>query len=393
MIRTIFGRLFGGIFAFLVCILLSIGIWIAAAYAAFFNADTYINGLAEQGIYQRIVPVLFPLIANAPQADLINSDENSITLPRLLSVLPERERVEIANYFLPPEFIQPLIESAISRFFRWLDGDAVALTESFDLSALIERLRADAGQQRMWSLITVLPDCNTAQNRQIEGIVSGGSGDLPFCRPSAEFEDEVQALVNQSIDQFATRLESETVTLATLMQIDMSRPNDAQLVQDMPVVLDAVEGLLIVGYLIPLAFLSLVVAVTVRAFRSFTQWTGWIGLVSGFITFLPLLTTGAIISGAIGEMSRNPNINPQMQLFLISFVTGLLESGVGQFAAPVVMQGFVLLGAGMILLIISTVLQRRYDQERTTMAIQLATIGSTASARATDAYSGEKIKL
>jgi hypothetical protein len=242
-------------------------------------------------------------------------------------------------------------------------------------------------------LITVLPDCNTAQNRQIEGIVSGGSGDLPFCRPSAEFEDEVQALVNQSIDQFATRLESETVTLATLMQIDMSRPNDAQLVQDMPVVLDAVEGLLIVGYLIPLAFLSLVVAVTVRAFRSFTQWTGWIGLVSGFITFLPLLTTGAIISGAIGEMSRNPNINPQMQLFLISFVTGLLESGVGQFAAPVVMQGFVLLGAGMILLIISTVLQRRYDQERTTMAIQLATIGSTASARATDAYSGEKIKL
>lgn len=393
MIRTIFGRLFGGIFAFLVCILLSIGIWIAAAYAAFFNADTYINGLAEQGIYQRIVPVLFPLIANAPQADLINSDENSITLPRLLSVLPERERVEIANYFLPPEFIQPLIESAISRFFRWLDGDAVALTESFDLSALIERLRADAGQQRMWSLITVLPDCNTAQNRQIESIVSGGSGDLPFCRPSAEFEDEVQALVNQSIDQFATRLESETVTLATLMQIDMSRPNDAQLVQDMPVVLDAVEGLLIVGYLIPLAFLSLVVAVTVRAFRSFTQWTGWIGLVSGFITFLPLLTTGAIISGAIGEMSRNPNINPQMQLFLISFVTGLLESGVGQFAAPVVMQGFVLLGAGVILLIISTVLQRRYDQERTTMAIQLATIGSTASARATDAYSGEKIKL
>ncbi len=349
MFWKIVRRIFAFAFAIAAVLLLPAAMWISAAQGAFLNADTYKNGLAEQNIYDDLMPAVLPFLASEsvlPQ---------NIPFLQILSNIPLESRRAITDQLTPPTWLQIQLETGIDGFFTWLNtGSREGLNQPLDFSDFQARLRGDEGQRTIDAILNNAPPCSPQQIEQIQNFARGGSSPLPLCQPPEREADTLRSAMTQAMASVANHFEENPPTVNDFLNIRDTSDNAS-----LPLFIAAVRQLLSIFYLIPAALLSLIVALVVRSFKSFGRWAGWMGIASAFIAILPLpVLANSIIASVTAEITRSPQ-SAETQLFFVQLATGLLSSGFAQFSAPVVAQALLLMILAGLLLIVPPMLARQ----------------------------------
>ncbi|NWF68974.1 MAG: hypothetical protein HXY40_07800 [Chloroflexi bacterium] len=369
-------RFFAVILAFVVVLLLPLALWVGAGLGAFLNAETYKNGLAQQNLYADLLPAALPVIAR--QTDSNNREGFS----QLLSGIPPEAREEAIALLLPPTWLQTQVERGLDLFFGWLNGDATALNTPLDFSELQDRLRGDAAQQAIDSVLNAAPLCTQEQIAQIRSLGQQDNSVPPICQPPAEYDADLRAALAQTLTEVADNLQENPPTVARLVNIPDDR--DTRVI---PIVIDAFGQLFSVLYLCPAALVALIVMLVVRSLQSFGRWVGPISMIAAFLAILPLpLVPSSLIASATADITSRMQQSPEQQLFQVRLATGLISSGFEQFGGPVVAQALLLLVLATLLLGLPPLLARRAVVS-TTIAdgptLTTPRTSSTASARRT----------
>jgi HAMP domain-containing protein len=364
------------VLAFIAVLLLPIAMWVSAAISAFLNADTYKNGLAEQNIYADIAVDILPLFAR----QIPDTETNQFA--QIYGALPPNIREQVTDEILPPDGLQVQVEHGLDIFFNWLNGTAAALDDPLDLSALQERLRGEEGRRAVDLIISSSPPCTSEQLRQIQALTP--QSEIPVCQATGPALDDLRAAMIQALTNIADAIAERDFNINRVLGV-----NRADEVPPLPTVVEATRQLFVVGYLCPLALLSLVVALVVRSFKTFGRWAGTMAVTSAFIAILPLpIISSSTISGVTASITQSQQ-PPEIQLLQVRLATGLLSSGFAQFSGPVVAFALLLMLVGALLWFVPSLLARRTEPAVSVFLEDSPTITaskekvSTASARRT----------
>ncbi|HEX3053894.1 MAG TPA: hypothetical protein VHP83_24780 [Aggregatilineaceae bacterium] len=385
------GQLLALGFVFVFVMLLPCSLWTVDTQRIALNGDMYKKLFADDGFYEQLIPAVLPSLL-----DEFNLEENSaLTLANAINALDYNQWEKISPNLVPKEWVGNAVESNLDAFFSWLDGDRRELDIRFETGILKDRLLGEPGDRAIQDIVAHFPLCNTnAEKQQFVAFAKGKSGVIfPYCLPDPPDQKLVGVKVCTAFDaeeptkclDYAT---DPTYQEWLTIQLNLAKnqaanelPNELNVIQEMD---EAAEAHLAPGehpfsqselssmrssvrlwqktiylaYLVPAAFMSLVVIVTVRSSKSFFRWMGWPLIIGSLFALIPLLFLPLLMSDlrleSQGELEQG--FAGGGTLVAEITVNGMMRLLVGEFTSPVLKHCAILIAVGFFAVVISVLL-------------------------------------
>lgn len=343
------GIIFSAIFALLAVPLFTMAACNLAIEASFLNRSTYDDVLQDTVIFEDVLPVALPAIfsaADAEELEFENRDENPIQVQEVVRALEDKPEVwgEVVNLLVPPEWLQQTVTQFVDVLFAIFDGNFDAINATVDLAEVRQRFNGEEASQAANLIISEAPNCTNKQIEELNTFFSQRSGVMPICNPPDERtrERSIQ-LVENWFTAAASHLSEDKLSFSEFY--DFSRDNARSI--SLFVELDR-QGL-ILTYLCPMAFLSLIVILAVRSRQSFGRWIGITTIISG----IGMLLTIFMLQVALFRMVTEAlSAQSEAEQFFARLVSEILRSALAHSSTTMLIQAAIFIGIGFVLLVI-----------------------------------------
>lgn len=299
-----------------------------------FTAETYQQAFAREDFYNKIPSLL---------AQSITSVTDPAQQPLGMQGISTETWESFIRTLLPPDVLKPIGDDVLNSTFAYLNMESDSI--QVDLSLVKASMVGDNGTQAALSLLNSLPACTLQQSVMIMfGMFSGDQ--IQLCNPPAEALPMLMPLIQGQMKAAAAIIPGElTLVTAPLQDDPRERLQTARLFMRLSPIL-------------PILFL---LALTISAVRSVKDWLKWWGIpfaISGFITFV-LGILGAPILGAVVENILTSQMPDYLPTFLLDFTSDFAAAMVRTLLSPVLWQGLILLTMGLVLTIVSYMVNRK----------------------------------
>ncbi len=385
------GQLLALGFVFIFVMLLPCSLWTVNTQQIALDGNMYKELFVDEDFYEQLIPAVLPSLLQES-----NLEENSdLTLALAIKALDYDEWERISPNLVPKEWVSSAVETNLDAFFSWLDGDRRELEIRFETGVLKNRLLGEPGERAIEDIVNHFPLCDTnAEKQQFVAFAKEKPGVIfPYCLPTppdqkligVEVCTEYDAEESTQCLDYATDLtykEWLTIQLHVAKnQAANALPDELDVIKEMD---EAAEEHLTPGehvfsqselnsmrssirlwqktiylaYLIPAAFMSLVVIVTVRSSKSFFRWMGWPLIIGSLFALVPLLflplLMGDIRIESQGELEQGFASGGT----LVAEITanGMMRLLVGEFTSPVLKHCAILIAIGFFAVVISVLL-------------------------------------
>ena len=311
----------------------------------------YKDQLKDANFYERIYTDVMPEIKDLP------SYYGGL-------VITIQERDQLIREIIPPQWLQGQVESALHSAVPWLRSETDQLNVTIDLVPAKQR----AGPvviQFVEQKLASLPECPPGQEPDLSGIASG---EFPDCLPEKPGSAERQAIFEPYMPQLSSFI-NDTIALAPdkldLVQEAadewdngsrekfLDRFHTARTVTDWTINKTG----LILAYLALAVLLLFIALLNLGRLRAMLRWVGGTML----FTALPLLAIGlyAHIAGpgrVEHELEKGIHDVPASIVKLVSDLSG---SALKEISWTFVLPAIVITGIGLVLFVLSFVVQRQ----------------------------------
>jgi hypothetical protein len=302
-----------------------------------FSSDTYKQAFENQRLYERM-PALLAATLSTTFA------QNGNSPPFLRELSPEEWQLTISS-LLPPEELRAMTDQTLDSTFDYLNFRSNSIV--VPLTPVKARLAGEGGINLVREFLRTQPPCTLEQLTQMGLGLLGGN--IILCNPPEEAIGLLAPFIQSQIQAIGATFPNEITLLPATAAGTSGDPRlRLQWVR---------SGILFSPFFLFLLLLAIAVF-AVRSIRDLLVWWGW-----------PLLITGAL--AALLALVGSPLLGWFLQFVIQTqggaFLPPILASTIGETASavanevliPVVLQGLVMAGIGLLMVIAGSILGRR----------------------------------
>jgi hypothetical protein len=322
------------------------------------SPETYADTLANDAIFQDLVPVALPAIMQAASAEMgeVNFLEDSpVQLQDVMETLEPEAWREVTNLLVSPAELQERTNQLLTAMLNIANGNLDAIHDEFDLTDLRQRLAGTEAQQATALILDNAPECTLTQTDRIRTLAAIGEGELPICNPAdAELREVSTSTLIAWFGMMADALEADKPTVAEFL--DMNRDNARAI--NITFELNR-QGMLLV-FLCPMALLALTVTLMIRSMKGLGRWVGGSLVIAG-IGVLVLLIMVQVLAFSI--VSSAINGNSELDVFLGRIASEMVRSAFAQASGTMFLFMGIYVAIGFVLFAITWIITRDDDDD------------------------------
>lgn len=267
-----------------------------------------------------------------------------------LSHLGDRQFDEIAAIVLPSGWAKQQIVANLDRLYAWIDNSQQRPSIVLEIQPIKDRLQGGGAAELADLIVDSWPTCTQDQISQImSAAILGGASSL-VCEPPEPFRGLVVAMIEQGLTQTVGALPS-------LVQLDeggAAAQQDAE-IGTLKEQIRMVRFLAKWGWLLPVSFLGLIVALVVRSASGMCRWWGIPMLGGGVISLVLCLSLPALAFRALVASLPDGAMNPVANEVVRALAGGVLQS----IRTRALSSAGLVTGLGILLLLIGWWINRR----------------------------------
>jgi len=308
------------------------------------NVDTYKQILAEQDVYEDILPFVIPAILRESEDQLQNDESFSIDLNDIDSFMSTEDWRAVSEELIPAEWLQAQTETVLDRINAYSQGDFRQLDNIMDITEIVERLQGLSGERASAIIISSAPDCNAQQVIQLRQFDGESNQTFPICNPPVILQNKATNVISNWFANIGTAINTQI----RQDESSLSVPEDlARLVYNL-FQLDSQLSLLLL--LCPLSLIGFIMVFAVRNIKGFGRWLGWTFIITGIITLLLIFTSQVPVFESFDDVVR---ANSEIERFEAQIYAGFMRSIYTDASQTMLLVAGGLIGVGFILLAIS----------------------------------------
>jgi len=342
-----FGHYIAAIFLVLFVVVLPLTIWAYNLQEAVFNRSLQQQIVQSDNLYTSALPTLFTEVVFD-----VNEDELSQEGQYIKAAVEDFTQDEWQQTFLlltPIDWLKEQITTNLDATIAWLDSSDIRPPVALDLTLVKDRLTSDEGQQFVQLVIESQPECDASQQEALAQALGDPSAELPQCSPQGDTRTTLTEDLNEAVVVTANDLPDNVPTQEELEQPISERQRTEFLNTKLSV--RVVRRVPFLIFLLPLWIMLLIHLITVRTFKGFFGWTGWALLIGGILTVLTSFDVTPILL-----VSRGGSDPQTVESFI--FLTTIIS----QITRPILIQGGIVLGVGLLCALLSSTLKPAVDK-------------------------------
>jgi hypothetical protein len=352
------GKIFSFIFAVIAIPLFGLAACNVAVKSSVLNRGTYEGILQNEAIFEEFLTVSLPAIFHVGGEDTVEfqeSDDSPVQLQEIVHVLQGKPEVfeEFAALLVPPEWLQSTVTQLVNAAFDLSEGNLDVLDNEISLAEIRGRFTGEEAVQAAVLLISEAPPCSASQLEQLNTFISSGDGKVPICNPDDEaLQSQMVDFISAWFGAVAEQMPAENVTISTLFKIDRDDARAFYLFADLN------QKSMLLVYLCPAAFVSLIVIFTVRSRRGFGLWLGTVAVFTGFAILLEIFMLQVVAFNIVSEALQ---ADDEVGQFFARVFSELVSSAFGEGSANLFVQAAIFIALGFILLVLAWLSRRGGD--------------------------------
>jgi hypothetical protein len=302
-----------------------------------FSSTTYKQAFTDQRLYERMPGILAATLSTS-----ISQNQNMVPFLRELTV---EEWQAMISTFLPPEELRAMTDQTLDATFDYLNFHSNSVIIS--ILPVKARLAGEAGVNVVRQFLQTQPACTVEQLTQMALGLLGG--EIALCNPPEEAMSLLAPFIQSQLQTINATFPNE---IALVPGTESGTPLDPRLQ------LQAIRSAVRFSPFFVLLLLLTVAVLAVHSLRDLLIWWGW-----------PLLITG--MASAVIAIIGSPIVGWFLQLLIRSqgaiLLPPILASSIGETATavasqmlvPVILQGFIIAGIGLVMVVLGIMLGRR----------------------------------
>ncbi len=354
-------RTIGKVFAFLVaCVLvltLPLTLWMYNAGQFIFDAARVKTAMLDLLLEENLLPVAMQSFAAQAGAGDMTEGLTAEAVQELFGRLTLQDWKMLQQALLPERILVPWVSATVEGVYTWFNSDAPFPVVVLEMREFKKNIVEGGGEQAVQLIFDTLPPCTAEQvNEYTSGVTAGAISPCRLPDPGGAAQ---MAVVLDMLEGMATNL-PDTVDLTSGME---GRAAGALGLYPLKLQLGMAQTAARWAPWLGAALLLLIWALAVRSLRELGRWWGIPLLLGGALTlalglgYPALLNTGRMI----GPLSGLPSAVQGEALKAVAFLLAKVFD-------PLVVQGSVLAGAGLVLLIVGLVARPPEDDALTRLS-------------------------
>lgn len=347
----------GGCFlAMIFLVVTSSAVWFFNINRTLFSAETYATAFEDENLYQEFPSVVLRGLAIDVEVASDSDASNTVNFQDIADNLDESDWDSIAQQILPPEYLQEQVERNLPLFVDYLNAETTALDIRFDTALIIENLLGPPGEQMVNRIIISWDDCTPEEEEALASYFADEDGTFPYCRPAnAALESQMFTLLGETKDGLAEDIQREAPEQWSLRETIAEEENmsleevDRELFIAIQQPAIAFRNMVPLIFLIPSAFLAMIVIVSVRSTPGFFRWMGWPIAITGLATLLPLLAFTPVL---VDILTADSELSANAERAYRELVRSLILS----LSTPILVQGAAMVIGGFFMVLLSILL-------------------------------------
>jgi len=334
--------------------LLSYDVW-----RIFFDPPLIKSILTDEFIESDLVPRVLEDFSARRAAQRVESgealsgvDEPDIQL--LLSYVDFDAWTEIKNLIITDDFITHLVSVSVDGIYSWLDSPDPLPAFVWEMTPIKDRLVGQDGEDAIMTAYRTMPECTPEEVENLQSRMAtmppGVEVLYNLCQfPDPWEEDQIGDYVNALID-FNQNV-PEAYDFNQMLGGSMAASGAARLIKS---ALKLIRFLGQWGWIVSLSLLALIAIISVRSMNAAGKWLGIPIFISGALTLgIHFLVKGQLPDLVTGRLAS------QVSPLLITEISASIGRLMGHVFQPLLVEGLVLSGIGLILIILGAVIKKK----------------------------------
>ena len=328
-------------------------------WRVFFNPPLIKSILRDEFIESDLVPRVLEDFSARRAAQRVERgealsgvDEPDIQL--LLSYVNFESWKEIKNLIITDDFITHLVSVSVDGIYAWLDTPDPMPALVWEMFPIKDRLVGQDGEDAIITAYRTLPECTPEDledfHSRLEAMPPGVEVLYNLCQfPDPWEEDQIGDYVNALID-FNQNVPA-AYNFNQMLGGGLAASGAARLIKS---ALKLNQFLGPWGWTISLALLVLIALIGVRSVNAAGKWLGIPILISGVLTLgIHFLIAGQVPDFVAGRLAS------QLSPLLITEISASIGHLTVHVFQPLLVEGLVLSGVGLVLIILGAVVKKR----------------------------------
>lgn len=361
-------RLVGNITSSII-VLLSVPLFVLAAcnlamVGSLLTRETYDDMLADDAIFENLAGAALPAITSAStegeEIDFGVADNTPIQITDIATALEDEPEAwaTITELLVPATWLQSTVNQAADVLFSIFEGDVSVVASEFDLSDVRERLQGETATEAATLIIQSAPTCTRAQIVALTEFLNTFEGTMPICNPADEnLRSQSISALELWFSSLAQLLVDDTLTVSELFGLTRDQAQQVHLS------LSLAQQSFLLLFLCPMAFLSIVVIMSVRNLVSFGRWIGGTAIATGVLLLSIVILTQFAVFGIISESLAASSSSTSEGIFLSRFGAGLARAVFGQSSQTLFLQSAGYIGVGFVIIALGWYFKQQNDGE------------------------------
>ena len=273
-------------------------------------------------------------------------------LARAMSFLEQDEVERVLDLLIPPEWARAQVGGALESLYAWMDNDSPSPVVPLDLRPIQQSLLTGGAERLVETILDSWPACTVEQIEELAmAAIQGGEVQMPYCEPPEPYRSAISLMATQGLIEGARALPP---TIDLLGQDPAQSPQDLAGAMALKEQLRLMRALARWGWLLPLSFLGIIMALVVRSFRGLTRWWGIPLLIGGLLSVVGVFVASGLAQRLVAQ-ALGDGLPEELVRLLRSLLDGLRDRILGRMLVQSVV---VTLGA-VLLLFLGYLLGRR----------------------------------
>ena len=266
------------------------------------------------------------------------------SLARAMSYLEPDEVDRVLDLLIPPEWARSQVSGILTGLYEWMDNEQLSPSLQLDVRPIQQGLLSGGAARLVETILDSWPACTVEQLDEL-GLAASVGGEVPiqYCEPPEPHRTQISELATEGLIEAARAMPP---------QIDLGGPDPAQPSANPATVMAVKEqmrlwrALTSWGWLLPLSFLGLIMALVVRSLRGLARWWGIPLLIGGLLSLLAALIGSGLAEGMISQVFAEAALPEALTRLLQSILDGLRDRILGRVFVHSLL---LILGAGFLL--------------------------------------------
>jgi hypothetical protein len=341
-------KVLAAVFALLIILVLPLTIISHDVARLVFSAETLSDVLVERlvysGLFHNAIAEVIPgsefLEEFSPEAAVID---------RTLSGISQEEWRVIIEALLPAEWLERQTTKNVESIIAWIDDDRPLPDIVIELRPLKEQLSGGSGVEVLDIVIDSWPICTEDQVAEIRSSEErGGITPILICEPPEPFRGRTVNRIAGLVEDYMRNLPPDF----SLRELEESEPS----IENVRILKERIRlarALTSSVWLLPVALLGLIMALSIRSWKGIAIWWGipllLAGVFTGLLGILAVRASERLVPLYLADLQSEAERLYEVLLIVIGTVRDLIRELVYAHAALVILIGIVLIFLGWLL--------------------------------------------